>query len=126
MSFASLAGVFPKLWTVFLKICRWVFVNMSSTWKLSGFNGRLPNNLKLKKAKGRFQGSNSTRKLLYLWLLCVIIALLCYFWIFDGSASKKKEKAAELVHEETQIFLEQSNCEKQLHPYFESDQVLSM
>lgn len=123
MSFASAAGVFPKLWTLFLKICRWVFVNMSSTWKLSGFNRRLPNNLKLKKAKGRFQGSNLTRKLLYLWLLCVIIGLLCYFWFFYGSASKKKEKAAELLHEQTQIFLEQSNCEKQLHPYFESDQI---
>ncbi|KAF3975660.1 hypothetical protein CMV_001091 [Castanea mollissima] len=53
---ATGAGVFLKVSSLFVKIHRWVLIRMSLNCKLSGFDDRLPNWSKLKKAKEPLHG----------------------------------------------------------------------
>ena len=132
MSFSALAGVFLNLSRLFLKICRWVLLKMSLNFKLSGFSGRLPANLKLKKSKEPLHGSNCVRKwrrkLLLLWILGVIIGFICFSSVFNAGSFSRKERTPDLCEEKARILLEHFNVSKnQLHSlvslFAESDQV---
>lgn len=130
-----MSGVFLKLSRLILKICRWVLLKMSLNCKLSGFSGRLPANLKLKKSKEPLHGSNCVRKwrrkFLLLWLLGVIIGLICFLSVLNAGALSRKEKTPDLCEEKARILLEHFNVSKnQLHSlaslFAESDQIASL
>uniref|UniRef100_A0A5B7B4K1 histidine kinase n=1 Tax=Davidia involucrata TaxID=16924 RepID=A0A5B7B4K1_DAVIN len=134
MSFSALSGVFLNLSRLFLKICRWVLVKMSLNCKLSGSNGKLSANFKLKKAKEPLHGSNCVwkwrRQLLLLWLLGVVIGFIWFFFGLNDGALWRKE-IPDLSEDNARILLEHFNVSKdQLHDlvsiFSESDQVTSL
>ncbi|KAK9284454.1 hypothetical protein L1049_023627 [Liquidambar formosana] len=122
MSVSALAGVFLKLSRLFLKICRWVLVKMSMSFKL-------------KKAKEPWHVSNFVRKwrrkLLLLWLLSGVIGFIWFFFGWSDGALRMKEKTPNLCEEKARILLEHFNVSKnQLHAlaslFSESDQIRSL
>lgn len=108
-----MAGVFLKVSRLFLKICRWVLLKMSLNCKISGFSGRFPANLKLKRSKEPLHGSNCVRKWrkkrLLLCLLGAIIGFICFFSVLNVGALRRKEKTLDSSDEKARILLEHFN-----------------
>lgn len=136
MSCAAGAGVFVKLSRLFVKIHRWALVKMSMNCKLSGSNGSLPANFKLRKQKEPLHGPNAVRKwrrkLLFLWLLAAVaIGSMWFLLSVDNGSLGKKEKSLGSCEEKAQVLLEHFNVsKKQLHVlvslFSESDQVMCL
>ncbi|PON88467.1 Histidine kinase [Trema orientale] len=109
---------------------------MSLNCKLSGINGRLPANFKVKKAKESLLGPNCvrkwTRKLLFFWLLgFVAIGSIWFFLSFNYWTSESKVKILGSCQENTPILQKYFNVSKnQLHSlaylFSKSDQIASL
>lgn len=127
-------GGFFKPSRIFVKIHSWVLVTMSLNCKLSGVNGRVPANFKVKKAKESLLGPNCvrkwTRKLLFFWLFgFVAIGSNWFFMSFNYWTLEGKVNIPGSCQENTPILQKYFNVSKnQLHAlaslFSKSDQVL--
>ncbi|XP_030484666.2 histidine kinase 2 [Cannabis sativa] len=136
MSCSAEKGTFFKLSRIFVKINRWVLVSMSLNCKLSGLNGRLPANLRVKKAKETLLGPNClrkwTRKLLFFWLFgFVAIGSIWFLLSLDYKTLEEKVKILTTCQDNTSISHKCFNVSKnQLHNlaslFSKSDQIASL
>ena len=128
-------GAFFKGSRIFVKIHRWVLVTMSLNCKLSGLNGRLSANFKVKKAKESLLEPNClrkwTRKLLFFLLFgFVAIGSIWFFFLsFNNRTLEEKVNILGSCQENTPISRKHFNVSKsQLHAlaslFSKSDQVL--
>ncbi|KAE8699595.1 hypothetical protein F3Y22_tig00110577pilonHSYRG00314 [Hibiscus syriacus] len=111
---------------------------MSMNGKLSGSNGRLSANSRLKKAKetNHGHGSNSSgkwkRNFLFLWLLAfVCTGIIWFFFSFNGVALEINGRTLDSCEEKARILLQQFNVSRnQFHAlasfFYESDQIASL
>ncbi|KAL7216421.1 hypothetical protein ACSBR1_028373 [Camellia fascicularis] len=134
MTFSVVSGVSLNLSRLFLRICRWVLVKMSLNCTLSGSNGKLSTNFKVKKAKEPLHGSNCVWKwnglFLFVCLLGVIIGSIWFFSGLNDGALRRREDSL-VCQSKTRVLLEQFNISKdQLHAlaslFSESDQIMSL
>lgn len=135
MSFSVLSGFALKLSRIFLKICRWILLNMSLNCKLLGMNGSFSSSFKLKKAKESLPGPNCgwtwQRKLLFLWLFLFGIG---FFWLvisLNGVVYSWKQEASEPNEDISYFLLERFNVSKEQIQalatlFFEKDQISSL
>lgn len=139
MSCSAGKGAFFKISRIFVKIKRWVLVlvlvvSMSLNCEFSSLNGRLPANFKLRKGKESLHGPNCvrkwTRKLLFLWLFCVVIGSIFWFFLsLNFGSLEGKVEITGFCQENAPIFRTYSNVtNNQLHSlaslFSKSDQVL--
>ncbi|KAK8669354.1 hypothetical protein V6N13_106787 [Hibiscus sabdariffa] len=108
---------------------------MSMNGKLSGSNGRLSANFRLKKTKETMHGHgpNSFRKwkrnFLFLWLLCFVSTGIIWFFLsFNSIASDRNQRTLDSCEEKARILLQQFNVSRnQFHAlasfFYESDQI---
>ncbi|KAF2292395.1 hypothetical protein GH714_021780 [Hevea brasiliensis] len=109
---------------------------MSMNSKLSGSNGTLSASFKLKKQNDPLHGPNSVRKwrrkILCLWLLCVLtIASIWFLLSFENGELRRKDKSLDSCEDKAQVLLQHFNVsESQLHAlvslFSESDQITSL
>lgn len=141
MSCSAGKGAFFKISRIFVKIERWVLVSvlvvsMSLNCKFSSLNGRLPANFKLRKGKESLHGPNCvrkwTRKHLFLWLFCVVIGSIFWFFLsFNFGSLEGKVEIPGFCQENAPIVRTYSNVTNdQLHSlaslFSKSDQVVSL
>ncbi|XP_062107222.1 histidine kinase 2 [Humulus lupulus] len=136
MSCSAEKGAFLKLSRISVKIHKWVLVSMSLNCKLSGLNGRLPANFRVKKAKETLLGPNClkkwTRKLLFFWLFgFVAIGAIWILLSLDYRTLEEKVKILTTCQDNTSISHKCFNVSKnQLHNlaslFSKSDQIASL
>ncbi|KAK3031982.1 hypothetical protein RJ639_036187 [Escallonia herrerae] len=135
MSFSAVCGISLKLSRLFLKICKWVLVNMSLKCKLSGLSGRLSTDYQVKFVKGPISGSlygNKWRRLhFYMWLTVILIGFIWFLTVLSNGGPKRKVDASDICEDKDRILLKHLNVSKEeLHAlassFFKSDQITSL
>lgn len=113
----SVSGFTLKLWNLFLKIHKWILVEMSLNCKHSSSNGKLSSSLKRKKAWVSLHKTADGRKwkrvVVFLWLVVVLCWL---FWVLNssnGGYSEQKVETPVSSEFKVQVLLEYCNTSKE-------------
>ncbi|KAL2464973.1 Histidine kinase 2 [Abeliophyllum distichum] len=135
MSFSTVSGFTLKLWNLFLKICKWVLVKMSSNCKQSSSNGNSYSSVKQKKAWESLHRTADGRKwkrvVVFLWLVVALCGLVCALTSSNGGNSGRKVETSVSSEFKTQVSLEYCNVSKEeFHAldslFIESDRAASL